>query len=136
MRLLRMKEKVKGIAIFAVVIGGAYWLIDSEINKIGEWPESIIENNYDFCTLATISSCNGGDWFGIYESELPDFATVNGVSTTADPRSVLCQPIGYPPSSQKHRIIATQGGDELRLCRLKSKEELLNSVNSVIKGVE
>lgn len=128
--------KVKGIAIFAFIIVGAYWLIDSEINKIGEWPKSVVENNYEFCTPATISSCNGGDWFGIYESELPEFSTVSGVSTRADPRSVLCQSVGDPPSSQKHRIIATRGGDELWLCRLKSKKELLDSIDSLIKGVE
>lgn len=131
-----MSKKIQGIVIFSVVIAGGYWLVDSEINKIGEWPELIIENNYEFCTLATISSCSGGDWFGIYKSELPEFATVNGISTAADPRSVLCQPIGDPPSSQKHRIITTQEGDELRLCRLKPKEELLNSIDGLIKSVK
>lgn len=131
-----MKEKAQVIIIFVAVIAGAYWLIDGEINEIGEWPESIIANNYEFCTLATISSCDGGDWFGIYESELPEFATVSGVSTTADPRSVLCQPIGDPPSSQKHRVIATQGGGELWLCRLKPREELMNSIDGLIRSVE
>jgi hypothetical protein len=116
----------------AVPIALIWWISSEWLCELQDWPDPVIANNYQFCTLDNFANCEEGDWFGIYDSELPEFAVDRGYSSMADPRVVMCKEIGDPPSSSMVRFIITHTGESLRLCRLKSKDELIKAFDAFI----
>lgn len=110
-----------------------YFLIEREVDEIGEWPESIARNNYNFCEPQILEKCNAGDWVGFVDSELPAFSKGIHPQSSFDVRYVYCQPIGAPPSSQTYRIINMQNNDILYLCRLDLKDKILEKINKAIE---
>lgn len=128
--------KAKLIAIAGVLlIFSAPLLVQAETvsqaSELEQWPESVAANNYKFCRIGNFETCAEDDWFGVYDTELSGFALDERASTKFDPHAVMCKPIGSPPSSDKARFIANKKYGVLRLCRLKSKQELLRAFSEI-----
>ena len=112
---------ILGCAAFIFV---AIWAINSNADKMMEWPKELENNKSGYCTLTNYQSCKENQWFGIYHSELPLLESLRGNEAwSSSILNEICLDWGGDSSSSFFRFIKMDD-DNLYLCRMKDPDDV------------
>lgn len=121
-------------SIFAAIIFvSGYFLISHSLNKLGEWPDSVVDNNYKFCKIGDNKRCKKDDWFGIRNSELPGVLRDKGRGSYAHPFNIFCNKDYNLESSQFYRLVTLENGDQITFCRMLDRDKIEANILFVTK---